>query len=347
MTFTVTVHPSNKVFSCEPNQSVLDAAMKAGIVLPYGCKNGACGSCKGTVLQGSVKHGPHQASTLTPAEQTAGLALFCCAYPQSDLHIQVRVISMAGDLLPKKMPARVASLERVAEDVMIVKLQLPANENLQFFAGQYLEFLLRDGSRRAYSMANPPHQNQQIELHMRHFPGGKFTDSLFGNTQPQTKERDIVRIEVPLGTFFLREDTAKPIVLLASGTGFAPIKSIAEHIFFKRIHEQRQIVLYWGCRSKKDLYLNTLAENWVRDYGINYVPVLSEAKPEDGWTGRTGLVHQVVMADFPDLAGHEVYACGAPAMVESARRDFIQHCGLPAEAFFADSFISAADLAKS
>ena len=347
MTFTVTVRPSNKVFSCQPTQSVLDAAMKAGIVLPYGCKNGACGSCKGKVLEGSVEHGPHQASVLTPAEQDAGLALFCCAHPQSDLQIEARVISMAGDLMPKKMPARIASLERVAQDVMIVKLQLPANEKLQFFAGQYLEFLLRDGSRRAYSMANAPHQNEQVELHVRHLPGGKFTDPLFGSTQPQTKERDIVRIEVPLGTFFLREDTTKPIVLLASGTGFAPIKSIAEHIFFKHIHEQRKVILYWGCRSKKDLYLNALAESWVRDYGIGYVPVLSEAKPEDAWTGRAGLVHQAVMADFPDLAEYEVYACGAPVMVESARRDFSDQCRLPAEAFFADSFTSAADLAKS
>jgi CDP-4-dehydro-6-deoxyglucose reductase, E3 len=347
MSFTVTVRPSNKTFTCEPTESVLEAAMKAGIVLPYGCKNGACGSCKGKVLAGTVEHGPHQASVLPPHEEAAGAALFCSAHPRSDLEIEARVISMAGDVMPKKMPSRVAALERVADDVMVMKLQLPANEKLQFFAGQYLEFLLRDGSRRAYSIANAPHQDGPVELHVRHLPGGKFTDPLFGTTQPQTKERDIMRIEAPLGTFFLREDTSKPIVLLASGTGFAPIKSIAEHIFFKRIHEQRKVVLYWGCRSKKDLYRDALAQGWARDYGISYVPVLSEAKPEDAWAGRTGLVHQTVMADLPDMVGFEVYACGAPIMVDSARRDFSAQCRLPEDAFFADSFTSAADSVKT
>mgnify|MGYP003347098377 CR=1 FL=1 len=206
------------------------------------------------------------------------------------------------------------------------------------------EVLLRDGSRRSYSMAGAPHVAEQIELHIRHMPGGKFTDALFGATQPGFKERDILRFEGPMGTFFLREDSDVPIVFVASGTGFAPIKAIIEHMEHQGI--TRPTVLYWGCRSKADLYLNDWVEQaaarlpWLR-----YVPVLSEAKPEDLWSGRTGFVHQAVMADFPDLSGHEVYACGVPVMVDAAQRDFTGQCGLPAEAFYCDSFTTKADKA--
>ncbi len=345
MSFNVTVRPSNKTFACQSGQSVLEAALAAGIVLPYGCKNGACGSCKGKVLAGHVTHGPHQQSALPAHEQAAGSALFCCAHPDGDLEIEARVVAAAGDILPKKMPSRVSAIERLSDDVILLKLQLPANEKLQFFAGQYLEFILRDGSRRSYSMANAPHAEGPAELHIRHMPGGKFTDALFGAAEPPVKVKDILRIEVPLGTFFLREDTTKPIVLLASGTGFAPIKAIAEHIFFKNLHAKRAVRLYWGGRRPKDLYMDALVQTWVRDYGIEYVPVISDALPEDGWTGRTGFVHRAVMADLPDLSGHEVYACGAPIMVDSAKRDFTAQCFLPEDAFYADSFTSAADLA--
>jgi CDP-4-dehydro-6-deoxyglucose reductase len=235
----------------------------------------------------------------------------------------------------------VLSIERPAPDVAVIKLQLPANQNLQYRAGQYVEFILRDGARRSYSMANP--QNNlgsppAIELHLRHMPGGKFTDHAFG----AMKEKDILRMEGPFGTFFLREDPDKPIVLLASGTGFAPIKAIIEHLQMKG--STRPAVLYWGCRSKADLYLHAWAEEAARTMpNLRYVPVLSEPKPEDAWNGRTGLAHQAVMQDLPDLSGHQVYACGVPVMVDSARLDFVQHCALPADEFFADSFTSEKD----
>jgi CDP-4-dehydro-6-deoxyglucose reductase len=171
-------------------------------------------------------------------------------------------------------------------------------------------------------------------------PGGQFTDHVFG----AMKEKDILRMEGPFGSFFLRETSDKPMVLLASGTGFAPIKALIEHMEFKGI--TRPAVLYWGCRSKADLYLHEWAEAAAaRLPHLRYVPVLSEPKAQDGWTGRTGFVHQAVMADLPDLSGHQVYACGAPIMVESAERDFTARCGLPADEFFADSFTSAADQA--
>jgi len=218
---------------------------------------------------------------------------------------------------------------------------LPANDPLRYQAGQYIEFILRDGARRSYSMASAPHTQTDkpaIELHLRHMPGGKFTDHVFN----AMKEKEILRIEGPYGSFFLREDSDKPMVLLASGTGFAPIKAIIEHMRFKG--DARPAVLYWGCRSRIDLYMHDWALATAAQMpNFRYVPVLSEARPDDGWTGRTGLVHAAVMHDLPDLAGHQVYACGAPIMVESAQRDFVARCGLPAEEFYADSFTSEAD----
>ena len=247
----------------------------------------------------------------------------------------------AGDYPVRKLPSRVLSIDKPAADVAILRLQLPANELFQYRAGQYVEFILRDGARRSYSMANAPHtqvDKPQIELHLRHLPGGKFTDHVFG----AMKEKEILRVEGPFGSFFLREDSDKPMVLLASGTGFAPIKAILEHMIFKA--NQRKTVLYWGCRSRADLYLHDWAVQAATQLpSLTYIPVLSEPKPEDGWTGRTGFVHQAVMHDLPNLREHQVYACGAPVMVESAKRDFVARCGLPDDEFYADSFTSEAD----
>ncbi|MBS0308918.1 MAG: CDP-6-deoxy-delta-3,4-glucoseen reductase [Proteobacteria bacterium] len=341
MTFQVTVQPSGHQFACDADETVLTAAIRAGIGLPYGCKNGACGSCKGKILAGSVTHSRHQEKTLTPLEEQQGFSLFCCATPHSDLTIEAREVQGAGDFPVKKLPSRVAKIERVADDVILISLQLPAAERMQYRAGQYIEFLLKDGKRRSYSMANAPHLDDHLTLHIRHLPGGLFTEHVF-NTM---KERDILRFEGPLGTFFLREDSDKPMVLLASGTGFAPIKAIIEHAADKKL--ARPMTLYWGGRRPKDLYMHALCEEWARTIpGFKYVPVMSDALPEDGWSGRSGFVHQAVLADLPDLSGYQVYACGAPVMVDSAKRDFVAQCGLPEEEFYADAFTTEADLAK-
>ncbi len=343
MSFTVTVSPSGKQFSVERDEYVLDAALRHGVVLPYGCKDGACGSCKGRVLEGRIEQRAHSASALSADEAARGGALFCCARALGDLVIECRVVSGVGDIPVRKMPCRIAAIERPAPDVAVLRLQLPANERLQYLPGQFVELLLKDGARRAYSLAGAPDQADALELHVRHMPGGRFTDCLFGQAQPVVKERDILRFEGPLGTFFLREDSVRPIILLASGTGFAPIKAIIEHARFEA--SEREMTLYWGGRRPHDLYMNGLCEQWVRDMpGFRYVPVISDALPEDGWQGRTGFVHRAVMADFPDLSAHQVYACGAPIMVASARRDFIAQCGLPGAEFHADAFTSAADL---
>jgi CDP-4-dehydro-6-deoxyglucose reductase len=341
MTYTVTLRPSGRSFEVGPDEPVLQAAIRQGVGLPYGCKDGACGSCKSRLLEGRVIQGAHRAKALSAEEEQAGWMLPCCAAPQSALVIEARTVVGAGDFPPRKMPSRVTSIARPAPDVAIVRLQLPANEAFRYRAGQYVEFILRDGSRRSYSMANSPHTlaaSPGIELHIRHMPGGKFTDHVFGAMQA----KEILRLEGPFGSFFLREDSARPIVLLASGTGFAPIKAIIEQLEFTA--SQRAAVLYWGCRSRADLYLNDWAEQAAtRMPQLRYVPVLSEPRSEDGWTGRTGLVHRAVMADLPDLSAHQVYACGAPIMVESARRDFVAQCGLPADEFHADAFTSEAD----
>ena len=333
----VKVQPSGHEFDVEAEESVLTAALRQDIVLPYGCRNGACGSCKGRIVAGEVDYGVYQKKALTDEEKAQGKALFCQARPLTDLVIEARTIGAAKDIQVKTLPCRVQKMERLADDVIVLHLKLPANERLQFLAGQYLEFLLRDGSRRSFSMGNAPHDDELIELHVRHVPGGQFTDHVFG----KMKERDILRFEGPLGTFFLREDSAKPIVFVASGTGFAPIKSIIQHALRKGV--SRPMTLYWGGRRPKDLYMDALAKQWA----IKYVPVVSDALPEDQWTGRTGFVHRAVMEDFPDLSGHQVYACGVPVMVDAARRDFTRECGLPEDEFFADSFTTAADLAAT
>ncbi|SFU69460.1 CDP-6-deoxy-delta-3,4-glucoseen reductase [Pseudoduganella namucuonensis] len=340
MTFQITVQPSGHQFSCEEDETVLAAAMRAGVGLPYGCKNGACSSCKGKVVAGGVTHKAHQQRALPPEEEAAGLSLFCCATPHSDLVIEAREVAGSSDYPLKKMPSRVATLEKVAPDVVVISLQLPANETLKYRAGQYIEFMLRDGKRRSYSMATAP-DGGPITLHIRHMPGGLFTDQVFSTM----KERDILRFEGPLGTFFVREDSDKPMVLLASGTGFAPIKAIVEHM--AGIKSERKMVLYWGGRRPRDLYMDALCRQWAQDLpNFDYVPVISNALPEDNWTGRDGFVHQAVMADLPDLSGHQVYACGAPIMVESAKRDFVQRCRLPEDEFYADAFTTEADLAN-
>lgn len=343
--YQVQLKTSGKTFSVEADETVLEAALRQGINLPYGCKNGACGSCKGKCIEGKIRHGDHSQSALSTADETAGSTLLCCAHPQTDLLIEVREVQGGGDIPVRKVPCRINTIQFPSDDVAVLQLQLPASERFQFLAGQYLEFLLKDNKRRAYSIASAPHEQGPLELHIRHLPGGLFTDPLFGQASDgkQIKEKDILRFEGPLGSFFLREDSKKPIIFLASGTGFAPIKSMLMHIQEKKI--KREIHFYWGGRRPKDLYMDSLCQEFMHTIpGFHYTPVISDALAEDAWQGRTGFVHRAVMNDFPDLSQHQVYACGAPIVIQSARTDFVKDCQLPEEEFFADSFTSEADL---
>jgi CDP-4-dehydro-6-deoxyglucose reductase, E3 len=346
--FKITVHPSGRTFSADTGEAILPAAIRQGIGMPYGCKDGACGSCKCTKLEGTVVHGPHQTKALSPEEEAAGYILTCCGVPDSDVVIESKQVTDESAFPVRKMPSRVLSLEKRSHDVMVLRNQLPANDTMRYHAGQYVEFILRDGARRSYSVANAPHRIMQdtggpspspvIELHVRHMPGGKFTDHVFS----AMKEKEILRMEGPYGSFYLREDSDKPMVLLSSGTGFAPIKALIEHMQFKGI--RREATLYWGGRRPSDLYL----DDWVKSQlnampNLKYVPVISNALPDDNWTGRTGFVHKAVVEDFPDLSGFQVYACGAPIVVDSARRHYSEIAKLPPDEFFADAFTTEAE----
>jgi len=339
MAFKITLQPSGHGFDAPADEPILQAALDAGFNLPYGCRNGACGTCKGKVLEGHVDFGIAQEHALPLAERAGGMALFCCAKPLSDLVLEVKEIGAIKDIPLKTMPCRVQHLEKLADDVMLMTLKLPTNERLQFLAGQYIEFLLKDGKRRAFSLANAPHDDELLQLHVRLIPGGTFTDHVFHAMH----EKEILRFEGPHGSFFLREDSDKPIILLAGGTGFAPIKGIVEHAIHNKI--TRPMTLYWGARNRAGIYLPELPQQWAAAHPhIDYVPVLSDPEAADGWNGRSGLVHEAVLADFDDLSGHQVYACGAPAMIEAAKRDFTAR-GLPDGEFYADIFSFAAPAA--
>ena len=339
--FQITVEPSGRQFSAAADTTILAAAIQAGVGLPYGCKDGACGSCKCKKISGEVTHDSYSANALTPAELANGYVLTCRASVQTDVVLESRQVTSANTFPVKKMPVRVGAFEKLSHDVMRVPLQLPANNVFKYFAGQYIEIILRDGSRRAYSIATPPHLQETapgLELHIRHMPGGLFTDHVFG----AMKEKEILRTEGPFGSFYLREDSDKPIVLLASGTGFAPIKGLLAHMQHQGIN--RPVSLYWGGRRPDDIY----EAAWVQELAarmphLTFIPVVSDAQPDDHWTGRTGFVHQAVLDDFADLSGHEVYACGAPVVVDSARTSYTTLRHLPADAFYADAFTSAAD----
>jgi CDP-4-dehydro-6-deoxyglucose reductase len=266
------------------------------------------------------------------------MALYCCAKASSDLVIECKQLASVSDIPVKTLPSRIEKLEKLAPDVIEMHLRLPASERLQFWAGQYIDILLKDGKKRSFSLANAPHDDAVLQLHIRHVPGGLFTDQVFSTM----KVRDILRFNGPHGSFYLREDSTKPMILLAGGTGFAPIKAIVEHAIAENC--QRPMHIYWGAKARIDLYQDALPQKWAAEHAnITYVPVLSEPAAEDAWTGRTGFVHAAVVADFPDLSGHQVYACGSPVMIEVAKRDFVTACRLPEEEFFADVFSYSAN----
>jgi NAD(P)H-flavin reductase/quinol-cytochrome oxidoreductase complex cytochrome b subunit len=333
--FTVEVHAGAAVrpLKVRTGETLLEAGLREGLALPYECRNGGCGVCLCTVLQGSVDHGIYQRSALPDASRALGKTLMCCATPLSDLAIEVTLDSAPPPL--RRYAARVARIERLAPGMIRLTLSLPQGQRIAFEAGQYINFVLDDGQRRAFSFANPPHDNDHLELHVRLIPGGCFTTRVFNELQVG----ETLEFEGPLGTFTLRA-SERPILFVAGATGFAPVKSILEDAFHRGT--QRPMWLYWGVRQRSDLYLLELARQWEHDHAnFHLVPVLSEAAPADAWTGRTGLVHEAILADFPDLKASEVYVCGSVKMVEAAIPAFIAQ-GLSEDACFSDAFVPAA-----
>jgi CDP-4-dehydro-6-deoxyglucose reductase, E3 len=340
MTHSVTVQPSGHVFDVKQHETVLEAAIRNNINLPYGCRNGACGSCKGKIISGNVDYGDYQAGTLTEQEKREGKALFCCATPLTELMVECREVGAMHEITIRKLPCRVQKIERPAKDVAVLSLKLPANERLQFLAGQYIDILMQDGKRRSFSLANAPHDDEFLQLHIRNY-SGTFSTFVFN----ELKEKAIMRFEGPLGSFFLREDSDKPMIFMAGGTGFAPIKGILEHAFHKE--NEREMVLYWGVRAREDLYMVELADKWQREHkNFTFIPVLSDPLVEDKWQGRTGFVHQAILDDFDNLSGYQVYACGAPLMVEAGHRAFTQTRKLPEDEFYSDPFTVSVDHTK-
>ncbi len=332
MTFKIRIQSSGREFTAEEKETVLAAALRQGVMLPYSCRNGACGTCKGKVLAGQVDYGTYETKAMSEAEREQGHALFCQAKALSDLVIEAKEIAAAKDIPIRIMPARVVQMEKLADDVMRLSLKLAEGQRLQYLAGQYIDILLSGNQRRSFSLSTSPLSDELLQLHIRHVPGGFFTGHVFTKMQ----EKDLVRFQGPYGMFFLREDSDRPAILVAGGTGFAPIKSILEYAFAKGI--TRPLHLYWGVRAKRDLYLHELPQAWAREQGnFKFTPVLSEPRPEDRWDGRQGWVHEAVVADYPDLRGYEVYASGPPPMIEALKATVKKH-GLPEDRLYYDSF---------
>ena len=322
-------------FTLRPGETLLDAGLREGLALPYECRNGGCGLCLCSLEQGAVEHRPYQKTALSDAQLARGLALMCCAVPKGDVVILVDGFTGASAVEEPQYQARVVHMEHLADDVMRLKLELPGVERLAFEAGQYIDIILDNGERRAFSFANTPQDNALIELHVRLVPGGRFTTHVFEGMHVG----DTITFAGPRGQFTLRPGP-QPILFIAGATGFAPIKSIVEDAFARGV--TRPMRLYWGVRERKDLYLLALCEEWQRKHSnFSVVPVVSEPVAGDGWEGRTGLVHEAMLEDFPDLSSHEVYLCGSVRMVDAAVPAFLAQ-GLGEGSCFSDAFVPAA-----
>ena len=333
MSFKIVLQPSGHEFDIEAEETILDAALRHGYAFSYGCRAGACGACKGKVVSGKFHYEDDEDPiSLSSQEKKTGMCVFCQAYPDSDMELEVKEITSSKQIEVKTLPTRVAKMEKLAPDVIRLLLKLPMVERMQFFAGQYVDILLKDGRRRSFSIANAPHNDEFLELHVRKIEGGAFTSHVFENMN----EKDLLRVEGPLGTFCLNEESTKPIIFIAGGTGFAPIKGMLEHAFAEKL--QRPMTFYWGARNVVSLYLAELPAQWAKQHShFKFVPVLSEPGVDDNWQGKVGLVHDVVIKDFQSLAEHEVYASGPPAMINAIREDFAEK-GMSNDNFYFDSF---------
>jgi len=333
---TVTLQASGKHFRVEPGETVLEAARRAGLALPYSCLAGVCGSCKATLIKGYCTYPRTPPTALNAAEQARHQVLLCQAVPASDLVIAAREVASVADMPRRVITLKLVDKTQLSDDVVRLTLLTARGERLRRLAGQYLDALLPDGRRRAFSIANAPHEGDSIELHVRRVAGGGFTSYVFD-------EMDVgamLRVEGPLGTFVAREDSERPMLMVAGGTGFAPIKALVEH--FRHLGSRRPITLYWGARTPRDLYLRALPERWARDdASLRFVPVLSDS--EHAGHFRRGFVHEALLEDHADLAPFDLYMSGPPTMIDAGRRAFVD-AGLPEDRLFYDSFDYAPDV---
>lgn len=332
MAYQVQIKPSGHMIQVEKDEIILEAALRQGIGFPSGCRSGVCGTCLGKVLEGEVMYPDDLPMGLSEEDHHEGSALFCQAVAESDLIIEVAEIESVSNVEIKILPVKIASLRKLAPDVMEVLLKLPETERLQFLAGQYIDILLPENKRRAFSIANAPSNDEYLELHIRHIDGGEFTDQVFN----ELEEKSLLRIEGPHGSFFLQDKSSRPIVMMGGGTGFAPLKGMIEQLIQEGV--EQSVHLFWGVRSKIDLYHQALVEKWVLQYeNIHFIPVLSEPKDEDNWQGETGFVHEAVIKHITNLSDYDVYMSGPPAMVDAGASVF-KKMGLSDEHIHSDSF---------
>jgi len=332
----ITIAASGRRFSARPGETVLNAALRHGVVLPYSCKNGTCASCKCRIVEGKVGYPYNPPSALEFNDLYAGFGLSCQAVAEGDLVIEARELEQVADIPVRKLPARVESMEKFTPEIMRLRLRLPKAARLQFLAGQYIDIIQADGKRRAFSIASAPAETDFIELHIKHVSGGGFTGHVFEAMHP----KEILRFEGPLGTFFIRRSSERPIVLMGGGTGFAPLKSMVEELI--EAGDARPVRLFWGVQTENDLYARTLISQWgARHPDLRFTPVLMDPAPE--WTGERGLVHETVLRNVDQLADHDVYMSGPPAMVSAGRSAFLA-AGVPEDRLFYDSFDFAPDV---
>jgi len=335
----VTLLPSQQVLSVEDGETILDAALRAGLNLPHSCKGGHCASCRARLIDGRVIYPSGRPLGLSEQDEQSGHALLCQAHAASpDLIVEVRQVqSAAAETQVRSLPCRIETMVQLAPDVMAVFLRLPAVEPFDFMAGQYLDIMLPQNRRRSFSIASPPRAAGLIELHIRRVAGGEFTQQLFDGM----KEKTLLRVEGPLGQFWFRESSPRPAILIGGGTGYAPLRAMLKHLLSRG--DRRPLHLYWGGQTRADLYEHgSIRQLTVEHPNLSFTPVLSNAAPADGWSGRTGWVHNAALEDHADLKGFDVYASGPPAMVEAIRREFVAR-GLPEEQLFFDSFDYAPD----
>lgn len=331
MSFTITNAQTGSSFEAKSDESILDAALKANLVFPYGCRSGVCGACKCKILQGEIEYGTHEDFALSDEEKENGLGLICCAKATTDVVIDCKEISAEKQVKIKMLPCRVGQMQTLSDDVMQMFLQLPKTQSFDFINGQYIDIILKDGQRRSFSIANSAAQAkfEGLELHVRLIPDGQFTPRIFSSM----RERDLLRFEGPFGTYILQSDASSPIIMIATGTGFAPIKALVQQCLSE--NPEQSIHLFWGGRLAKDLYMHELANQWQQDYpNFTYTPVLSR---DDNWQGAKGHVQDAVLAKYTDLSGFDVYASGSPAMIDSVRDQLGQH-GMQSDRFYFDSF---------
>jgi CDP-4-dehydro-6-deoxyglucose reductase len=335
----VTLLPFGQVLSVEQGETILDAALRAGLNLPHSCKGGHCSSCRAKILSGSIHYPLGRPLGLLEEEEREALVLLCQAHAASaDIVIEAREIKPpAPDVQVKSLPVRVERLERLADDVMAVFLRFPAREEFHYVAGQYLDIMLPQNRRRSFSIANPPHDADLIELHVRRVASGEFTQQLFSGAA----EKTLLRIEGPLGQFWFREESSRPALLIGGGTGYAPLRAMLRHVL-ERGH-RRPLHFYWGAQTQADLYEDARVRAWCAKYPhLRYTPVLSNVAEGDSWEGRRGWVHTAALDDHPNLADFDVYTAGPPIMVEAIRQEFLAR-GLPHDQLFFDSFDFAPD----